>query len=253
MTEAALYHGVVTHHRHRQVAHTLRYRIFLLLLDLDTAPALVRRSRWFRFDRAGLLSFHQRDHGDGSAGGLRAWIDAQQTAAGLATGGAVQVLCMPRVLGLAFNPLTLFFCHAPDGTLQAMLYEVNNTFGQRHSYFLPVQDGHAPVRQSCGKMFHVSPFMDMDLQYSFRVSQPGTRIGVFITASDQAGPVLAASFTGKREAASDAAVLRAVLRMPLLGLKVVGGIHWEAWKLWLKGLKLRPASRRPATAVTIGP
>jgi DUF1365 family protein len=242
----------VTHHRRREVAHALRYRIFLLALDLDEAAWLTRRLRWFGFERRAVLSFWQRDHGDGTPGGLRDWIEAQLAAAGLAGGGAVTVLCMPRVFGHAFNPLTLFFCHAPDGALQAMLYEVNNTFGQRHSYLLPVRGDAAHITQTCGKMFHVSPFMDMDLSYQFRVSLPGERIGVFITASDAEGVVLAAGFTGRRQALTDAALLRAVLVMPLQGAKVVLGIHWEAMKLWLKGLKLRPAPAKPAASVTIG-
>jgi DUF1365 family protein len=252
MTGSALYHGVVTHHRRRQVVHALRYRIFLLALDLDEAPSLTRRLRWFAFDQRGLLTFWQRDHGDGTPRGLRPWIDAQLAAAGLHGGGPVTVLSMPRVLGHAFNPLTLYFCHARDGALQAMLYEVNNTFGQRHSYLLPVHGDVTQLSQSCGKAFHVSPFMDMDLSYQFRVSLPGERIGVFITASDEAGVVLAAGFTGRRQALSDASLLRAVLGMPLQGAKVVLGIHWEAMKLWVKGLKLRPAPPSPAASVTIG-
>jgi len=268
---SALYHGWVTHHRSRPVTHALRYRIFMLLLDLDEAPALARDLRGFGFDSAGVLSFRQRDHGDGTAGGLRGWIDTHLAAAGLQAGGAVRVLCMPRVFGHAFNPLTVFFCLAPGGTLQAMLYEVNNTFGQRHSYLLPVLDGAVldgavldgavldgagPVRQCCTKMFHVSPFMAMDLRYRFRVALPGERAGVFIAASDTEGVVLAASFTGRRQALSDRALLRAALRMPLLGMSVLAGIHWEAFKLWLKGLKLRPAPPAPPApqgAVTIAP
>jgi DUF1365 family protein len=252
MSASALYHGVVTHHRRREVAHALRYRIFLLALDLDEVPSLARRLRWFGFDQRALLSFWQRDHGDGTKRGLRAWIDVQLAAAGLTGGGPVTVLCMPRVFGHAFNPLTLFFCHAPDGILQAILYEVNNTFGQRHAYLLPVHGDAAQIRQSCGKMFHVSPFMDMDVSYQFRVSLPAGRIGVFITASDNAGVVLAAGFTGRRQALTDAALLRAVFGMPLQGAKVVFGIHWEAMKLWVKGMKLRPAPPRPGTSVTIG-
>jgi hypothetical protein len=255
---SALYHGWVTHHRNRPVTHALRYRIFMLLLDLDEAPAVARGLRWFGFDRVGVMSFWQRDHGNGTARGLRGWIDTQLAASGLPAAGAVRVLCMPRVFGHAFNPLTVFFCFAPGGALQAMLYEVNNTFGQRHSYLLPVLDdgvldGGAPVRQSCTKMFHVSPFMAMDLRYRFRVALPGARAGVFIAAADAEGVVLAASFTGRREALSDAALLRAALRMPLLGMMVLIGIHWEAFKLWLKGLKLRPAPPAPEGAVTITP
>jgi DUF1365 family protein len=235
------------------VAHALRYRIFLLFLDLDEAASLSRRLRWFGFDRPGLASFWQKDHGAGTAAGLRSWVEAQLAQARLPVGGAVRVLCMPRVLGHAFNPLTVIFSHAPGGALQALVYEVNNTFGQRHAYVLPVHGSETPVRQDCAKMFHVSPFMAMDLHYRFRVAVPGERCGIFITASDDNGKVLTAAFTGRRQALTDTALARAVLRTPFLGATVLAGIHWEALKLWLKGLKLRPAPPRPASAVTIAP
>ena len=106
MTQPALYHGIVTHHRFRPVAHALRYRIFMLLLDLDETGGL---PGLLGIDRAGLLSFWQKDHGDGSPNGLRAWLRAQLQDAGLADTGHIQVLCMPRVLGHAFNPLTVYF------------------------------------------------------------------------------------------------------------------------------------------------
>jgi DUF1365 family protein len=198
------------------------------------------------------MSFHQRDHGGGTRDGLRAWVEQHLAQAGLPPGGRIQVLCMPRVLGHAFNPISVYFCHAPDGALQAMLYEVNNTFGQRHSYLLPVHPGQGPLTQECAKEFHVSPFMDMDLRYRFRVLPPAARVGVFITASDQTGTMLTATFAGPRQCLTDAALARVALRVPFLGLQTVAGIHWEAAKLWFKGLKLRPATRQPAVAVTIG-
>jgi DUF1365 family protein len=240
-----LYDGMVTHKRLRPRAHALRYRIFMLLLDLDTAPALARRLRLFGFDSPGLVSFHQRDHGDGTPGGLRAWVERHLEACGLPGGGSLQILCMPRVLGHAFNPLTLIFCHAPGGGLQAIIYEVNNTFGQRHAYVLPAAAQAGPVLQACAKTFHVSPFLPMDLHYRFRVLPPGPRAGVFITVSDTIGTLLAAAFAGTRQNVTDAALARQVLRMPLLGVKIVAAIHWQAVILWLKGLKIYPIPPRP--------
>jgi DUF1365 family protein len=243
MTSAALYHGIVAHRRMRPVAHALRYRIFMVSLDLD-APG--RLPRLFGLDRPGLLSFHQRDHGDGVRGGLRDWVAAKLRDIGLPPPAALRVLCMPRVLGHAFNPITLFFCHGDDGSLRALIYEVNNTFGQRHAYVLPASgpdhSGHeGAVRQDCGKTFHVSPFMDMDLCYHFRVRPPAETASVVIHVDDADGLLLTAGFAGRHEALTNGAILRAAARIPLLGLKVVGGIHWEAAKLWSKGLKLRPA------------
>jgi DUF1365 family protein len=250
---SALYAGTVTHKRLRPRTHLLRYRIFMLLLDLDTAPALARRLRLFGFDGPGLVSFHQRDHGDGTRHGLRAWVDRYLAEAGLTTGGKLLVLAMPRVLGHAFNPLTVFYCHAPDGALQAILYEVRNTFGQRHAYLLRTHGETGPVAQQCAKTFHVSPFLPMALRYRFRVLPPGRQIGVFISVADEIGTVLAAAFAGARQEITDAALLRQVLRLPLMGLKVLAGIHWEAAILLLKGLKLQPPPPPPVSAVTIGP
>ncbi len=251
MTVSALYTGLVTHRRSRPAAHFLRYRVFMMLLDLDEAPSLNKRLRLFRFDRRGLLSFHQKDHGDGAPGGLRAWAETHLRAAGLPTGGAIRVFCMPRVLGYAFNPLTILFCHAPDGKLRATIYEVNNTFGQRHAYVLPVEGRQDMVAQECEKAFHVSPFMDMDLRYRFRICPPHEDISVGIQVLDSQGILLAASFNGDRRALTDRAMLREILAMPLQGAKVLAGIHWEAAKLWVKGLKLRPAPKLPASPVSI--
>jgi DUF1365 family protein len=242
MTEAALYHGIVTHQRNRPVAHALRYRIFMLLLDLDAktpAPALLG------IDRPGLMSFRQQDHGDGSRTGLRAWLRQQLVQAGLPADGTIQVLCMPRVLGHVFNPLTVYFCHAATGALRAMIYEVNNTFGGRHAYVLAV-DAADPdrVAHGCDKVFHVSPFMDMDLRYRFRIRPPGETVSLTIHADDAQGAMLTAGFAGRRRVLSNTEIMRTALRTPFLGLKVLGGIHWEALRLWLKGLKLRPAPKR---------
>jgi DUF1365 family protein len=236
---AALYHGIVTHRRLRPVSHALRYRIFMLLVDLEAPAAAL--PRLFGFDRGGVLSFHQRDHGDGTRHGLRAWAARLLAGVGLPPPAALRVLCMPRVFGHVFNPLSIFFCHADDGALQALIYEVNNTFGQRHAYVLPVAGGGDAVAQECAKTFHVSPFMDIDLRYRFRVRVPAETVSVVIHADDAAGLLLTAGFAGRAEVLTNAAILRAVARMPWLGVKVLGGIHWEAAKLWSKGLKLRPA------------
>jgi DUF1365 family protein len=246
MTQSALYPGIVTHHRFRPVDHALRYRIFMLLLDMSEVGSV---PRLLGVDRPGLLSFWQKDHGDGSNAGLRAWLRAQLAGAGLPDAGKIQVLCMPRVLGHAFNPLTVYFCHAPSGELQALIYEVNNTFGGRHAYVLQAEGAPDRVAHGCAKTFHVSPFMDMDLQYRFRIRPPGETVSITIHADDAVGAMLTAGFAGRRQALTNAAIIRAALRTPWLGLKVLGGIHWEALRLWLKGLKLRPAPKAAAASL----
>ena len=258
---SALYAGIVTHRRLRPRRHRLRYRVFWMLLDLDEIGRLPRRLRLFSHNRFNALSFFDADHGDGSGRPLRDQIEGYLRAAGLATdGGAIRLFCMPRVFGYGFNPLSVYFCYQRDGSLAAILYEVHNTFRERHSYLIPVERDvgvglgvtgapGAVIDQHCRKGFYVSPFMDMN--YTFRVAVPDQRVMIAIRAADQDGLLLAAALTGERFALTDLALLRALATHPLLTLKVIGAIHWHALRLLLKGLKLQPRPRPPAAPVTV--
>lgn len=233
---SALYVGVVTHVRTRPVRRKLRYRVAQTLLDLDELPRLDSDLRWFGHNRAALFSFHDRDHGDGSHD-LRGWVTARLADAGCRfRPGAIQVLCMPRILGHVFNPLSVYFCHDEDGRLMATVYEVNNTFGDRHSYVMAVDDPAAPVRQRCDKAFYVSPFLPMDLRYDFTLSPPDEGVKVQVAASDAQGLLLDAWFAGRRQALGDPQLLRSLAAFPLMTLKVVAAIHWEALRIWLSGI-----------------
>ena len=257
---SALYPGRVWHKRFKPKVHTLRYGILMMLLDLDELEELDRSYRWFSRGRFNLLSFRDGDHGDGSDTPLKTQIEAHLRAAGImAAGGRVTVLCMPRILGKAFNPLTIYFCRDTAEQLVAIVYEVNNTFGQRHSYLMPVTTapGEA-VAQSCDKRFYVSPFMDMDLTYRFKIrpmenGAPGEPLSVNIDVEDLEGVMLTAAFAGNRAEITDAALLSAALAQPLQLLKVVGGIYWEALKIWMKGVKLRNRPPAPSEPVSFNP
>lgn len=248
--QSAIFRGEVMHLRLRPRRHSLRYRVFSLLLDLDEVQAVSARSRLFGYNRRNVLSFWETDHGDGSLGGLRAWIEAQLRAANMLEDGmTIRVLCYPRIFGYVFNPLTVYFCSASNGALKAILYEVCNTFGERHTYVIPVEDGGTgAVRQGCGKELYVSPFMPMSCFYRFHIEPPGERVVVRIDESDAEGLVLLASFSGRREALSDGALLRALVRYPLMTLKVTAGIHWEALRIWWKGI---PVHRHRAAASSV--
>ncbi len=252
---SALYVGAVMHARLRPFRHAFRYRLFTLLLDLDELPGLARRSRLLRFNRRGLLAFHERDHGPRDGSPLRPWIESELAKAGIALeGGAVRLLCLPRILGYAFNPLTLWFCHHRDGRLLAVLYEVRNTFGQGHAYLIPLVPGAAEgetVEQGCDKGFYVSPFIAMAARYRFRLAAPGERLAVTIRQAVPEGPLLVARLTGRRRDLSDAALLRQLLRFPLLTLKVILAIHWQALRLWLKGARFHRRPAPPRDAVTL--
>lgn len=265
---SGLYEGVVTHQRQKPVRHALRYRVFSLLLDLDELDAIAAGSRLFARNRFALLSFYDRDHGIDESGrpgvaDLRAWINQTLAQAGLPVGGGVRILCFPRILGYVFNPLTVWFCYAPDAAPDAppmaILYEVANTFGERHGYLLPARPGpDGVIRHACPKRFYVSPFIDMGMTYQFRIVPPGAPVGgdhagvqIAIHETDATGPVLDAVMTLRRRPLSDATLLRAWLRHPLMTLKVIAAIHWEAVLLLAKGLRVRPRPPRPATSVCI--
>lgn len=254
---SALYMGTVIHHRFRPREHHLKYSLCWMLFDLDELPTLP--VRLLSHNGANLVGFHDRDHLDGSTTPPRVQIEAHLRAAGLTPdGGAIRVLCMPRVLGHVFNPISVWFCHRRDGSLAAMLYEVNNTFGQRHCYLIPVAESPAGspdqvIRQSCQKQFYVSPFMDLNMTYDFRIVPPGERTAVVVDGRDGDGKLISASFTGRRRELTDASLLGVVLRFAMLTTKVVAAIHWEAARLWLKGVRLQPRPAAPIRPVTIVP
>jgi DUF1365 family protein len=255
MTASAIYEGWVMHRRLRPRHHAFRYRVFSLLLDLDELEGLGHRLTLFRFNRSGALSFHDSDHGDGRT--LRAWLDDLLAREGIVADGARRVLCYPRLFGYVFNPLSVWFCHRADGRLAAIIHEVHNTYGERHAYVLRTGDADdAIVRQRVAKDFFVSPFLPMDCAYDFRIRPPGDDVLVAINESEAGRPVLTATFAGKRRPLTDATLAAMLLRHPLMTLKVVAAIHYEAVRLMWKGVARhahgsagRPS---PATAAAEG-
>jgi uncharacterized protein len=251
---AALYVGEVMHARLKPIGHRFSYRVMSLLIDLDQLEAADRRSPLFGVNRAALYSFHEKDHGARDGSSLR---DHAQRCAALhhidLTGGRVQLLCYPRLLGYTFNPLSVYFCYRADGALALLIYEVRNTFGEMHSYVLPVRPDEiteAGLRQEQDKQFYVSPFIEMNMLYHFRVSPPGEQFKLRILATDREGPLLAATISGHRRALTTSALLRAFVALPLVTLKIVSAIHWQALRLWLKGARLIPRPDTTATNVT---
>ncbi len=241
------------HQRVRPRRHRLCYRVFFLLADLDELADLHGRLPLFSHNRFNLFSFFDKDHGSGDGGPLRPWIERHLAEAGVDLGGgAIRLLCFPRVLGYVFNPLTVYFCYRTHGELGAILYEVSNTFGERHTYLAPVEASRAGVlTHRCDKEFYVSPFNAVVGGYRFRVEPPGQSVTVVINQSDTEGPLFHAALRAKRVPLTQGALLTAFVRYPLLTLKVIAGIHWEALRLWGKGLRLVDRPRPPARPVTV--
>lgn len=250
---SALYAGSVVHRRLRPRQHRLRYSIFYLLLDLDEIDSLTGKLRCFSRNRFNLFSFYDRDHGNGEASPLRDSLERQLSEADIEHGGPIRLLAMPRLLGYAFNPLSIFFCHRRDGSLSAIVYEVNNTFGQRHSYLIAVPPGTPlPVRQESRKSLYVSPFLGTEMDYDFSVMPPGQDLAVSVVGRDSSGPVIVAHLAAVRRDLTDGALLGVFFLYPLLTLKVIAGIHWEALLLWLKGLRVQRRPDPPARPFTLG-
>jgi len=251
---AALYFGKVMHARLKPMGHRFNYRVMSLLIDLDRLDAADRQSPLFGVNRAALYSFHEADHGERDGSSLRSYAQRRAAERGVdLAGGRVLLLCYPRLLGYAFNPLSVYFCYRSGGELALLIYEVRNTFGEIHPYVLAVKPGEASaagVRQEQEKLFHVSPFIEMAMRYHFRVSPPGECVKLRILETDREGPLLAATFSGRRRGLTSAALLQSFFALPFVSLKIVAAIHWQALRLWLKGARLvsRPdaASANPA-------
>jgi len=249
---ATIYCGHVVHARLRPKFHKLRYRVFSLLLDLDHVSEIGRRSRLFSHNRFNLFSFHDRDHGPGDGRPLAAHIRGLLARAGMgACGKRILLLSYPRMLGYVFNPLSVYFCLDETDRVGAIAYEVNNTFHERKTYLLaaPGGDSAGAIHQSCAKSLYVSPFNTGHGRYSFHITPPAADVAVGVAVRDGVGPLMRAHFTGRGEAFCDRALAKLAWRYPLMTLKVIGGIHLEAFRLWRKGVPLVQRAAAPGYSV----
>jgi uncharacterized protein len=250
---AALYKGQVMHARMKPRTHRFTYGVYNLLIDIDALEAADRQSAFFSVGSFNLLSFRPEDHGDGGRTPLGRHVRKLLADAGLAEPPErILLICYPRVLGFVFNPISVFFAYCGNGKLAGVVYEVRNTFGDMHAYVAPVRHGElteAGLRQERDKLFHVSPFMDMPMRYRFRIRPPGPEVAIRILETDGEGPILSATFHGLHKPLTTTSALSAFLSVPFLTLKVVAGIHFEAMKLWFKGIRFftRPEPPPPAS------
>ncbi len=239
-----LYEGTVMHLRLQPLRHRFRYRVFSVMLDLDELTSIGHRCRLLRIERPGILSFRAQDHGPRDGSPLKPWALAQFAAAGIDAVARVELLCFPRLWGFVFNPLSVYFGYAADGALAGVLYEVKNTFGGQHVYVLPAgpanrgTDGR--IRHSIDKSFYVSPFIDMAASYHFALQPPDETLELVIRETGPEGLFFTASQTGRMRPLDDRTLRRCLLRNLAMTFKVIGGIHVEALRLWLKGAPYHP-------------
>ena len=259
---SAIYVGDVMHQRLVPKRHRLRHRVYWLLVDLDEAETLDRRLRFFSYNQFNLISLHDADHGDGSRRPLREQMREHVVAAGMARADelSIRLLCMPRVAGYDFNPLSIYFCVDRSEVLRGVIYEVNNTLGGRHTYVIPaggdvVADGEdaggTVLRQSCDKRFYVSPFLEMDMAYAFRTRVPDDTVQLSVQGRRQDKAIINTALVGRRTALNDGALARLALTQPVVPIKVVAAIHWHALKMWARGFALADKPDKITPSVTI--
>ncbi len=248
---ACLYTCRVMHARHAPIRYRFRYRTFSLLLDIDQLEAVDRMSSLLSVDRFNLFSFFRCDHLPPGETSLRVWIDRVLTCHDIDPAGLrVRLLCMPRVLGWGFDPLSLWFCETSDGHPAAIVAEVHNTFDERHCYLLPAAGGDWPVRSRHGKVFHVSPFMGVEGHYDFSIGAPGEQLRVAIALNDGATRLMTAAQTGRRVSLGLRALLLQFARVPFQTAKVLGGIHWHALRIWLRGVPFHSKPQPPEEEIS---
>ncbi|MBQ0758130.1 MAG: DUF1365 domain-containing protein [Zhongshania sp.] len=250
----AIYRGEVMHHRFYPRKHRFVYRMSSFLFDLDKLGETAQRCKLFSVNRFNFFSFYHRDFGNGSGETPRQYLDRSLREHGVDDIlHSASLLCYPRILGFTFNPLSVYYCYREDEQLFAILYEVSNTFKQRHSYLIPVSESDQRkgiVRQQCDKNFYVSPFIPMAVRYHFRMHLPGEQIGLAIRETEQDKALLHAVFRGQRRPFSDTELLKNFFSLPLMTIKAVVGIHWEALKLFIKGVKLVPRPPEPKSPIS---
>tara|TARA_Y100000741_G_scaffold79526_1_gene58121 strand:- start:206 stop:973 length:768 start_codon:yes stop_codon:yes gene_type:complete len=233
-----IYEGKVIHKRFKPKYHYFKYNVFSLFLDLDEINLIQKKIKIFSNNSFNILSFCDKDHGPRDGSNLKNWVIENLKSNNIKFENIkVKLLCYPRIFGYVFNPLSIFFVYDNRSKIIAVLYEVKNTFGEQHTYIFKVEDENI-ITNSCDKKFFVSPFIEMKSKYSFRIIKPEKKLSVSIDQSDMEGKLLYASQDGVAKEINNKNMLLSYISHPLMTFKVIAAIHFEALKLWLKGVKL---------------
>ena len=233
-----IYVGKVIHKRFKPKEHYFKYNVFSLLIDLNELEEINKYIKFFSYNKFNIISFYDKDHGDRDGSSIKLWVKKNLRNIGIMTEDiSIKLLCYPRIFGYVFNPLSTYFIYNKHSELISIFYEVKNTFGEQHTYIFKAQD-EKTVQNKCKKKFYVSPFIEMDCEYHFKTLNPREQLSVVINQNDKDGKLLFASQDGVSKDFNNKNLILSYLTHPLMTFKIIGAIHYEAFKLWAKRIKL---------------
>ena len=233
-----IYTGKVIHKRFKPKEHYFKYNVFSLLIDLNELEEINKYIKFFSYNKFNIISFYDKDHGDRDGSSIKLWVKKNLRSIGIMTEDiSIKLLCYPRIFGYVFNPLSTYFIYNKHSELISIFYEVKNTFGEQHTYIFKAQD-EKTVQNKCKKKFYVSPFIEMDCEYHFKTLNPREQLSVVINQNDKDGKLLFASQDGISKDFNNKNLILSYLTHPLMTFKIIGAIHYEAFKLWAKRIKL---------------
>jgi len=235
---SSIYNGTVIHKRFKPKIHYFKYKVFSLLIDLSEIENLSKKINFFSYNKFNLVSFYEKDHGNRDGSSLVSWVKKNLEDNNINSEKVkIKLLCYPRILGYVFNPLSVFYIYDESENLVCILYEVKNTFGEQHTYIFKVDNDQKLYQHNCSKKFHVSPFIEMNCKYFFKLIKPGEKISVIIDQYQTDEKILYASQDGKRADFTSKELIKSYIKHPLMTFKIILAIHFEAFKLWAKGIK----------------
>ena len=233
-----IYSGNVVHKRFKPKVHYFKYKVFSLLIDLSEIESMEKNLKIFSFNKFNIISFYNKDHGARDGSSIKDWVINNLKKNNIDTNDIkIKLLCYPRIFGYVFNPLSVFYIYDKNLNLISILYEVKNTFGEQHTYIFKTGIKHNLLQHMCKKKFHVSPFIEMNCIYFFRLLKPGNKISVIIDQNDEDGKILYASQDGVKSELTNVNLIKSYLKHPLMTFKIILAIHFEAFRIWTKGIK----------------
>ena len=239
INSSCIYNGQVIHKRFKPKEHFFKYKVFSLLLDLSELSLLDKELKILSYNKFNILSFYDIDHGPRDGTSLISWVKENLNSNNINSNEIkIKLLCYPRIWGYIFNPLSIFFVYDKNSKLISILYEVKNTFGEQHTYVFKIDKDNQLFEHSCKKKFHVSPFIEMNCLYYFKILKPTDKLSVVINQNDDSGKLLFASQDGLKNELNNKNLMISYISNPLMSFKIIGAIHFEALKLWIKGIKL---------------